>query len=79
MDLGYNREYGALLSRVPVGLERENRILEAATGSPSAVSGPCGTRALTGGTAPDVAKDPYPFNPSPASLNTLVLRVAYRS
>ena len=27
----------------------------------------------------DVAQDPYPFSPSLAALNTLVLRVVYRS
>ena len=48
------------LRRVPGGLEHENPISEAATGSPPAVSGACGARALPGRTT-DVAQDPYPF------------------
>ena len=48
------------LRRVLGGLEHENPTSEAATGSPPAVSGACGARALPGRTT-DVAQDPYPF------------------
>ncbi len=58
--LGDSPECVGRLRRVPGWPERENPISEAATGSPSAVSGACGARALPGCTT-DVAQDPYPF------------------
>ena len=48
------------LRLVPGWPERDNRILEAATKSPSAVFDACGARALPGRTA-EVAQEPYPF------------------
>ena len=48
------------LRRVPGGLEHENPVSEAATGSPPAVSGACGARALPSHTA-TVEESLYPF------------------
>ena len=54
---GVPLEWLGRLQFVPGGLEGENRILEAATESPTAVFDACGARALPGRTA-DVVQDP---------------------